>query len=389
VGTRWLSSTPPDRRGQGRGRRVACLAICLAAALPAGADREADLAALRARLEKLQSKLVETRGDRDEARDRLRDTERRIGTGLRKLRLTETRARQETARLGNLEQARRRQHTEVEQHRRELERLMRASYALGTQDTLKLVLSQDDPGRVSRMLTYSRYLAASRAARIEGLQQTLARLDAVETDIRERRQTLATLHAEQRAEQQALESARAERRAALARLDAQVRSRAQEIERLKHDEAQLTRLLRDLHGTLRDQPPPGPPVRTGRGQWRLPVAGRVVARYGQPREFGELRWRGLFIAAPEGQPVRAPTHGRVVFADWLRGFGLLVVLDHGRGLMSLYGHNQSVYKSVGDSVEAGETVAASGNTGGPPQPGLYFEVREHGEPRNPLDWCKL
>jgi septal ring factor EnvC (AmiA/AmiB activator) len=370
--------------------RLACLAICLSAAVPATADREGDLAQLRARLEKLQSELTETRGDRDEARDRLRDTERRVGAVLRTLRQTETRAHHETTRLANLQHARRHQHAELTQHRGELARLMRASYALGSQDTLKLLLSQEDPERVSRMLTYSRYLAAARTTRIEASQRTLARLDAVETEIRERQSALAALQAQQREERQALESARAERRVALARLNAEVRSRSQQIERLKHDEARLTQLLHGLRSTLRAQPaPPGPPARTGKGQWRLPVAGRVVARYGQSRGIGALRWRGLFIAAAEGQPVRAVTGGRVVFADWLRGFGLLVVLDHGKGLMSLYGHNQGVYKSVGDSVEAGETLAVSGNTGGPPQPGLYFEVREHGEPRNPLDWCKL
>jgi len=354
------------------------------------ADRDSELAALRARLEKLQNELAETRGDRDEARDRLRDTERRIGSGLRKLRQTESHIRRESTRLDRLHRSRRQQQTELEQRRRELGHMVRAHYTIGRQDGLKLLLSQEDPARINRMLTYYRYLADSRTARIDGLQRSLVRLEAVETEIHERRQTLTTLRTSQRAEQQDMESARAERRVALARLNAEVRNRSQEIERLKRDEARLGRLLRDLHTTLRTEPSTAvKPDLAGKGRWRLPVHGRVVARYGQPRGIGDLRWRGLFIAAAEGQPVRAMTSGRVVFADWLRGFGLLVVIDHGKGLMSLYGHNQSLYKNVGDSIEAGETLAASGNTGGPPQPGLYFEVRERGEPRNPLDWCKL
>lgn len=384
-----MSSTPPDRAARGRGRRLACVALCLSVALPASADRAADLAQLRERLEKLQNELADTRGERDEARDRLRAAERRIGGVLRKLRETEARVGRETRRLAELEQARRRQHAVVDTHRRELGDIARASHALGRQDALKLLLSQEDPARTSRMLAYYRYVAEHRAARIETLQQAMARLDAVESDIRERQQALLALRAEQRAEQQTLETVRGERRVVLARLDAEVRSRSQAIEQLKRDEARLGRLLRELHTTVRAQPaPPGLP-RARKGQWRLPVAGRVVARYGQGREHGALRWRGLFIAAAEGAPVRAVTHGRVVYADWLRGFGLLLVLDHGNGLMSLYGHNQSLFKGIGDSVEAGETVAASGNTGGPPQPGLYFEVRERGEPRDPLDWCKL
>jgi len=385
-----LSSTPPDHCTPARRWRFACLAIFLLPSLLAVADRDSELAALRARLEKLQNELAETRGDRDEARDRLRDTERRIGSGLRKLRQTESHIRRESTRLDRLHRSRRQQQAELEQRRRELGHMVRAHYTIGRQDGLKLLLSQEDPARINRMLTYYRYLADSRTARIDGLQRSLVRLEAVETEIHERRQTLTTLRTSQRAEQQDMESARAERRVALARLNAEVRNRSQEIERLKRDEARLGRLLRDLHTTLRTEPSTAvKPDLAGKGRWRLPVHGRVVARYGQPRGIGDLRWRGLFIAAAEGQPVRAMTSGRVVFADWLRGFGLLVVIDHGKGLMSLYGHNQSLYKNVGDSIEAGETLAASGNTGGPPQPGLYFEVRERGEPRNPLDWCKL
>ncbi|MDH4133679.1 MAG: peptidoglycan DD-metalloendopeptidase family protein, partial [Gammaproteobacteria bacterium] len=134
---------------------------------------------------------------------------------------------------------------------------------------------------------------------------------------------------------------------------------------------------------------PAMPGQRGTGSWPAPAKGRLVARFGQPKATGELQWRGIFLAAREGTEVRAPTRGRVAYADWLRGFGLLLVLDHGNGLMTLYGHNQSLVKNVGDPVEAGETVALSGNTGGPVEPGLYFEVRERGEPRDPLIWCKL
>lgn len=363
--------------------------LCLTLAWPVLADRDAELAALRARLEKLQAELADTRGERNEARDRLRDTERRIGSVLRKLRITDTRTRHETRRLAELEKVRHRQRQELARHRQELETAARAAFVLGQQEPLKLVLNQDDPARVSRMLTYFRYLADARATRMTGVEQALARLDSVEAELRARQQTLLHLREDQHAEQQTLESARAERRAVLASLNTEVRSREQEIERLKRDEARLTRLMRELHTTLRQAPPPGPPVTAGKGRWRLPVEGRVVARYGAPREIGDLRWRGLFIAAAEGRPVQAVTQGRIVYADWLRGFGLLVVIDHGSGLMSLYGHNQSLYKGVGDSVEAGETVAASGNTGGPPRPGVYFEIRQNGEPRDPLDWCKL
>ena len=365
----------------------------LMAIAPLSAERNNDeqLRALRTRIEALQTELNEMRGARAQARAQLRDSERRLGSQLKALRDTEARTQSESARLGALQSARTRGRAELATRRQELDHAVRAAYLLGKQDYLKLLLNQDDPARVSRMLIYYRYLAQARATRIEGLDTSLAHLNILEQQISERVQDLAALRAQQLEQQQALKTTRSERRQLLGQLNEQVRDRSQEIERLKQDEERIARLVR----ALRDELARAPAVETqiekpgARGRWRLPVQGRIAARFGTPKQVGDLRWRGIFLATPEGQEVKAVTRGRVVYADWLRGFGLLLVVDHGAGLMTLYGHNQSLYKGVGDRIEAGEPIAASGNTGGPAQPGLYFEIREHGEPRNPLDWCKL
>lgn len=363
----------------------------IASAAAPDANRAA-LDALRTRIEKLQSEVESTRGERDEVRTRLRDTDRRISVLVRNLHDTDVRMRNETRRLNALQQERSRHRAELADRRQELEQAMRSAYALGRQAYLKLLLSQEDPARVSRVLTYYRYLTAARATRIEDITRTLDRLDDLEAQINERQRDLAGLHAEQLQQKATLESARQERRAVLAKLNERLTSRSQEIDRLKHDEQRLTRLVHELRTVLAETP--APPVAahgrsTAKGRWLLPVRGRLIARFDSPKAMGSLRWRGIFIAAPEGTEVRAVARGRIAYADWLRGFGLLLVIDHGGGLMTLYGHNQSLYKGVGDQVEAGEVIAVTGNTGGPPQPGLYFEVREQGEPRNPLDWCKL
>ena len=372
---------------------LAVLVLAYSGAVAAASQNEEQLRALRTRIEALQADLNETRGERDEARAQLRESERRIGSQFKSLRDTEARQRTESARLAALQQARTRSRAELGTHRQELEQAVRAANVLGKQDYLKLLLSQDDPARMSRTLTYYRYLTEAHAARIEGIETALSRLDILEKQITERVQELAVLRARQLEQRNALEATRAEHRNLLAQLNERVRDRSQEVERLKHDEDRMTRLVRELRTALTRVPAPEPTVGKASvdkgGRWRLPVQGRLIARFGSPKEIGDLRWRGIFLAAPEGQEVKAVTRGRVAYADWLRGFGLLVVLDHGGGLMSLYGHNQSLYKGVGDRVEAGEAIAASGNTGGPPQPGLYFEIREHGEPRNPLDWCRL
>jgi septal ring factor EnvC (AmiA/AmiB activator) len=369
------------------------LVLACSGALPAASQNEEQLRALRTRIEALQADLNETRSERDEVRAQLRESERRFGNQFKSLRDTETHQKSEGARLTALQQARTRRRAELDTRRLELEQSVRAAYVLGNQDTLKLLLSQDDPARVSRALTYYRYLAQARAARIAGLETALNRLDVLEKQIAGRVQELAALRARQLEQKNTLEATRAERRTLLAQLNERVRDRSQEVERLKRDEERMARLVRELRSALARAPAPEPPAGSAAlakdGRWQLPVQGRLTARFGSPREIGDLRWRGIFLAAPEGREVKAVTRGRVAYADWLRGFGLLLVLDHGGGLMTLYGHNQSLYKGVGEMVEAGEVIAASGNTGGPAQPGLYFEIREHGEPRNPLDWCKL
>jgi septal ring factor EnvC (AmiA/AmiB activator) len=390
-----LSSTPDNsRRLRWPALWLALSVLACSINVPAATQNEEQLRALRARIEALQADLNETRSERDEARTQLGESERRMGSQYKSLRDTEARQKSESARLAVLQQARTRNRAELDTRRQELEQSMRAAYLLGKQDYLKLLLSQDDPARVSRTLTYYRYLVQARATRIEGLETTLNRLDVVEKQIAERVQELAALRTRQLEQKTALEATRAERRRLLAQLNERVRDRSQEIERLKRDQDRVTRLVHELRGALERAPAPDLAAghtsinNTGR-RWHLPIQGRLIARFGSPKEVGDLRWRGIFLAAPEGQTVRAVARGRVAYADWLRGFGLLVVLDHGGGLMTLYGHNQSLYKGVGDSVEAEEAIAASGNTGGPAQSGLYFEVREHGEPRNPLDWCKL
>lgn len=389
----------PNRALQNRGsipaRRTAlCLAVFVfIASAPVFAERNNDeqLRDLRARIESLQTELNEMRGARAEARAQLRDSERRLGKQLKTLRDIEARAKSESARLTALQTARTRARAELATRRRELDEAVRASYILGKQDYLRLLLSQDDPARVSRMLTYYRYYAQARAARIQGLDTNLARLHDLEQQISGRVQELAALRAQQLEQREALQATRTERRQLLTQLNEQVRDRSQEIERLKQDEERIARLVRALRAEIARAPVTEPKIEkpSSRARWRMPVQGRITARFGAPKQVGDLRWRGIFLATPEGQEVKSVTRGRVVFADWLRGFGLLVVVDHGSGLMTLYGHNQSLYKAVGDRVEAGETLAVSGNTGGPEQPGLYFEIREHGEPRNPLDWCKL
>lgn len=357
-------------------------------------DATRQLEQLRARLRSLQDSLDKTRGQRDAQREALRDLERRIGGTLLTLKQLDRQRTIETTRLTSARTAQARAQDQMSGQMRQLQDEARAAYILGQQEYLKLLLSQKDPASISRVLTYYEYLQRARAAHIAAARTALSRLAVIEAQIKRRQSALLTVRNEQAAKQQALMVSETERRKLLAHLDRKVISQSQQIETLRQNEQRLSRLVKGIQSAMVDVPAvplPGLDSRFGdyRGKLPLPVRGRILDRFGDPKHIGDLKWQGLFLAAPEGRKVVAVFRGRVAFADWLRGFGLLMIIDHGNGYMTLYGHAQSLYMQAGDWVEAGQVIASVGNTGGTSQPGLYFEIRHDGKPGDPLKWCKM
>lgn len=354
-------------------------------------DDEKQLQKLRGRIESLQEKMNETRGRRDAVRDEKRNLERRIGSLLNDLKLTDTRLRQNEKKLENLKSRATREAGNLVVQQRQLERQIYMAFTAGHQDYPKMLLNQDSPASVARVFTYYRYLNRERTERIAALGDTLSQLDVIKTQIHSQSRELEILRNTQREQKSALDTSHTRRNELLASLNLQVRDQAQEIERLRADEKRMEQLVEELKIVLPETPLPSSSERHFsklRGRLPLPTRGRVLARYGTQKNIGNLKWRGLFIAGREGQQVISVFQGRVVYADWLRGFGLLLIMEHGDGYMTLYGHNQSLHKAVGDWVKAGEVIASLGNTGDAAQPGLYFEIRHNGEPRDPLIWCK-
>jgi septal ring factor EnvC (AmiA/AmiB activator) len=381
-------------------RRYAAAALLLISALIAGGPAwtaegsgtdEARLKQLRGRIEALQEKLNETRGRRDDVREEVRGLERRIGGLMNDLRKTDARLRANEKKLADLNSRAARERGNLGEQRRQLARQIYTSYRMGRQEYPKMLLNQEDPARVSRVATYYQYLNRARAERIAHIRTTLARTESLEQQIRAQRRELENLRTGQREQKTALEASRTRRGELLASLNREVRGQSQQMERLRADEKRLEQLIEELKTVMPEPPPPpraGTPFARLRGRLPLPTRGPILARYGGSKNLGNLKWRGLLIGGREGQNVVSVFRGRVVFADWLRGFGLLLILDHGDGYMTLYGHNQSLHKGVGDWVEAGEIVASLGNTGDMAQPAVYFEIRQNGQPRDPLIWCK-
>ncbi len=360
-----------------------------------GADtrggEEERLKKLRVRIETLQEKLNETRDRRNDMREEVRGLERRIGSLLHNLRETDARLRANEKKLADLNTRAAREQSQLGIQRQQLARQIYTAYLMGRQEYPKMLLNQENPSRVSRVVTYYQYLNQARTERISQIQTTLSQLEALEQQIREQRRELENLRTDQREQKTALETSRARRGELLASLNHEVRDQSNQIDRLRTDEKRLEQLVEELKTVLSDTPlPSGTNTHFAKLQGRLPLPtrGGILARYGAHKNVGNLKWRGLLIGGSEGQNVISVYRGRVVFADWLRGFGLLLILDHGDGYMTLYGHNQSLHKGVGDWVEAGDVIASVGNTGDMAQPGLYFEIRQNGEPRDPLIWCK-
>jgi septal ring factor EnvC (AmiA/AmiB activator) len=300
----------------------------------------------------------------------------------------------------------------------------RAAYQSGRQEYVKLLLNQQNPEKFSRTLTYYDYLSEARMEQLATFNETLRQLANVELDIANQQAQLLEQKSALDGRREQLAEVRKERQLALATLSKEFSARDKKLKARQQEQAQFTRVLKTIEETLarqareaeaarqrallaeREQPrstgspaSSGPLVSAGasvggpfgkaRGKLPWPVDGRLVARYGTPRG-GDARtkWDGVLIGASAGSQVRAVHGGRVVFADWLRGSGLLVILDHGNGYLSLYGHNQSLLKDAGEVVKAGEPIATVGNSGGQETPALYFAIRQQGRPSDPAQWCR-
>lgn len=351
----------------------------------------AELAQLREEIQSLERQLAGKQGEREEASAALRPIEQRISRLGRKLRATHARREHATRELDRTRQRRSHHRETLGAEREALSREIRAAYLLGNQPYLKLLLNQEDPARSARALAYYRYYAEARNDHIGRLEKRLQVLARLEREVETRRAKLGDLEQRLAHETAGLEGVRRQRRQLVAALDRDVRNRQRDIERLHKSERELDRLLDRIElGTPQPFPSAAEPGGFSRlrGRLPLPASGRLSGRFGARRGYGDLRWKGIFLETGEAQEVRSIFPGRVVFADWLDGYGMLLIIDHGDGYMTLYGNNESLFAKEGEQVEGGQVVSSTGSTGNPFHPGLYFEIRHQGTPQDPLRWCR-
>jgi septal ring factor EnvC (AmiA/AmiB activator) len=414
---------------------------------PAFADERAQtqqqIEATRKDIAELQKSLGKLQAEKSGVQKELRTTETEMGKLEKQVEALQKELKKTEGELERLDGEK----AKLQAARIEQQRLIaiqaRAAYQSGRQEYLKLLLNQQNPEKFARTLTYYDYLSQARLQQLKNFNQTLQPLASVEKDINLQQAQLLVQQGNLDSQRADLDKVRKERQAALAKLNDQYKQGDQKLQSRQQDQEDLAKVLKTIEETLarqareaeearqkallaaqeaekrrqreaqaaatREAPapvPPAPRAPTGplvsssgesfggafasaRGKLPWPVDGRLLARYGETRgDDARTKWDGVMISASAGSQVHAVHGGRVVFADWLRGAGLLVILDHGNGYLSLYGHNQTLLKSAGDVVKAGDAIATVGTSGGQSTPALYFAIRQQGKPTDPTQWCR-
>ncbi len=356
-----------------------------------------ELKAVRGRIEQLEKQIAEKEQTRQQAAKAVKSSDREIGDARRKLKVLQDQQKTLQSQLQELELQRASLNQTLAQQRTLLAELVHQQYLRGAPESLQLIFTGRDANEVSRHLHYMGYISKSRSQVIANLRESLTQLDHLAVQTEEKSKELEALHNEAEKEGKRLEKERQAREGLLNKVATDIQKHKEEVETLKKDEQRLaslvTHLARELAKKSKRKKNLKTPVPNGevafaklKGKLRLPVIGELTNRFGSPRSDTGLSWKGLVIATQKAEPVKAIASGEVAYADSLRGFGKLLILDHGEGYLSLYGYNQSLTRKVGDKVNGGDNIAVAGSRDASGDSGLYFELRVQGKPVDPMKW---
>jgi septal ring factor EnvC (AmiA/AmiB activator) len=368
----------------------------LLAALPVGAQdtegelakiKERELEQVRDRISALKKSMDRTATSRDRLTKELQDAE--VAIAEKRIRLKELQRERDysTRRKGELDKQLAEREAQLDDESKELADQVRAAYMSGSQERIKLLLNQRDPATLGRLMAYYGYLNDYRAENIEEVTAAIRELAKLRSEVAAEEARLSDIAKTRYSELAELGKAQEKRKGLLANLQDKMADEGREVERLAAQEKDLSRLIAELTSILSDYPISSEdPFTRHKGKLTWPVAGTLLHDFGQPRAGGQLKWNGVVLGAPRGREVRVVYHGRVEFADWLAGMGLLVIVNHGEGYMTLYGYNETILKNSGDWVAPGDVIATVGDSGGQARAGLYFEIRRGTQPVNPRQW---
>ena len=341
-------------------------------------------------IEKVKDHLKSTRYKRGHVVTELQQLESKISENSAELDKTEAKIDRLDNNISDLRKELGKLQRKLNTQRQSLSEQIRAAYAIGRQQQVKMLLNQQDPAEMGRVIVYFDYLNRAREKHIADFLHSISEKkrveEALKTTRKEHEESLKT----RKKQKNTLLSQRVKRNQLLARLEREISNQEKNLSELEDSRNRIENLLMSLGELLADipqSPSDSQPFKLQKGKLPWPVSGPFLATYGEPRNQGGLKWNGVLISTAHGSPVRAVSRGRVAFADWLQGYGFITIIDHGEGYMSLYGHNETLIKQAGDWVNAGEIIATSGDSGGQPMPGVYFEIRSRGKPVNPGSWC--
>lgn len=348
-----------------------------------------ELTALQKKIKQVNEKLNNLKSKKSSLISELKELDTQYGNSAVLLRQLEKEVKQQNIVLKKNQQKIGKTKQLINSHKQELESQVKAAYGMGRNEKLKLMLSQQDPALSRRMMIYFDYLNKARISKIVRIDNDLQQLKALEAERLIETELLERKIEKRKQEHSFLQKTKAGRKALLAKINSQFATNKRQLSRFKANEKRLKSLILSLQQAMDDFPLGEYSTKEFtklKGKLPWPVRGKLIKKFGALRS--DSRWDGVLIGTKEGANIRAVTRGRVVYADWLRGYGLLTIIDHGKGYMTLYAFNQSLYSTVGEWVEAGAVIATVGQSGGQPNTGLYFGIRKKGKPVNPEKWCR-
>jgi len=345
---------------------------------------ERELQQLQQQIKQTEQQVRQQRRQLQQAEQRLQAADKALAEAARKLRDTQGRQQRLERESVNLNRQQQQLQQQLAEQQQLLAEQLKSAYSLGQHDYSRLLLNQQDTGRLERVLTYYQYFNQARLRQLAQINHTVSELEQVKQQLANQQQQLQTELSALQQQQQQLSEARSSQQASVNELQALLKQQGNQLSYLRQNETTLQKTINELRRLAeRNRDLSG--LTAGRGKYPWPLRGRVLQRFGQNRQGG-LASRGILIQGASGANVQSIADGRVIYADWLKGYGWVIVVDHGKGFMSLYGHNQSLLKQPGDNVRAGDAIAQVGASGGQADPALYFEIREKGEAVNPLNW---
>ncbi len=353
--------------------------------------REKQLKTLLRKIDKLKQVIDVKEDNKSSYTKQLKSVERKIGKVNQQIRATDKKITAKKSELKALRATRLKHQRQLSKENDYLAEQVYAAFTLGRQERAKLLFSQQNPQALQRNLVYYQYFSNARVALINDVQRNIDKIIATEELIRQAQLDLEQNQKSLGAQIKELKADLGKRKTIISSLDKELKQQGGSLSRLQDEATQLQNLIKSIEEIFVDAPESEISQKAFaelKGKLAWPVKGKVKKLFGRNKPQSELRWQGIVIEAPNGRQVKAVSHGRIAFSDWLRGLGNLVIIDHGNSYLSLYGHNESLYKSAGEWVEAGDVIGTIGNSGGQNKSGLYFEIRKKGRPQNPTGWCK-